>query len=166
LGKGGRAAKQVAHAVAKEERNFIWKELNGIFRPVKTDAFKEAEEAAKHQHKKLPDPRAGTPTHGSHHRLTRPQQREVADDLGYQPYQARGGGQPKEPIFHNPDGDPPYISHDHTGHGSVDRTGQDPPNVAWKGASDPRTLENGGRDGTYVPKYRPDGSVYFDRVRN
>ena len=164
--RGGRAAKEVTRAVAKEEQNFIWKACEGIFRPVKTDAFKDAEEAAASKGRKLADPRAGEPTHRTPDRVTRPKQRELADELGYKPYQPRGGA-PKEPIFHNPNGEPPYISYDHTTHGAADRSGQQlPPNVPWKGASDPKTLMNRGRDGTYVPKYDANGKVYFDRVRN
>ncbi|HEY3630130.1 MAG TPA: toxin C-terminal domain-containing protein [Jatrophihabitantaceae bacterium] len=163
---GGRAAKGVARAVAKEEKNFIWKACEGIFRPVKTDAFEQAEKDALKKGRKLDDPRAGHPTHRtSEPRVPKPKQRELAGELGYEPYQPRGGA-PKEPIFHNPNGEPPYISYDHTGHGSADRSGELPPNVAWKGANDPKTLMNRGRDGTYVPKYDSNGNVHFDRVRD
>jgi hypothetical protein len=164
LAKRNKAAKQVSHAVAEAEQNFIWKALNGIFRPVKSETFEAAEKASK---RKLPDPRAGQPTHRTANpRVTRKQQEEIAGELGYQPYRPRGGA-PKEPIFENPDGHPPYISYDHTGHGSVDRSGQGlPPNVAWKGADDPQTLMNRNRDGTYVPKYDEGGNVNFDRVRD
>jgi hypothetical protein len=155
----------VGHAVAEAEENIIWEAANGIFRPVKSDTFKAAEEAAKKRGKDLPDPRAGHPTHRKPDRLTRGDQRDVAGELGYTPYQPRNGN-PKEPIFYKADGDPRYISYDHTTHGAADRTGQLPPNVPWKGANDARTLENRGRDGTYVPKYDANGNVVFDRVRN
>jgi hypothetical protein len=170
LAKGGkRAAKAVAHAVAKEERNFIWKAANGIFRPVKTDAFKELEQQAKRRGRTLEDPRAGLPTHGTDQpRITHPQQLEAAKDLGYEPYPNRGNA--KQPIFYKPDGHPPYISYDLDGHGSINRTddwgpGAPPQNVAWKGADDPRQLQQRRRDGTYVPKYDKDGNIYFDDVR-
>lgn len=164
--RGGRAAKAVGHQVAEAEQNFIWKALNGVFRPVKTDAFTDLEKAAGKRGRKLADPRAGHPTHRSHNRLTREQQGDVAADLGYSPYFSRGT-QPKAPLFHKPGGEPPYISHDLDGHGSIDRSGQNlPGNVAWKGADNPAQLNVAGRDGTYVPKYDEAGNIIFDRVRD
>jgi hypothetical protein len=155
----------VEHAVERQEANFIWKELNGIFRPVKSDSFKAAEEAAEKRGRKLPDPRAGQPTHlSSDPRVPRPRQQEVAGELGYTPYGGQTGGA-KEPVFHNSDGDPPYISYDRDGHGSAGRGSELPPNIPWKGASRPTEFGARDRSGTYVPKYDADGNVTFDKVR-
>lgn len=166
MAKKNRAAKQVTHAVAEQEQNFIWKELNGIFRPVKSDSFKSAEEAAKRQGRKLPDPRAGQPTHLSGEpRVPRNKQEDIAGELGYTPYEGPTGGA-KEPVFHKRGGDPPYVSYDRDGHGSAARGGGDlPPNIPWKGASSPTGFGARDRLGTYVPKYDADGNVNFDRVR-
>lgn len=164
-GGRGRAARKVGHEVAAAEENIIWEATNDIFRPVETQASRAARDAAKARGRHMPDPRGGHPTHRKPDRLTRSQQRDVAAELGYEPYTPRNGN-PKEPIFHNPNGDPRYISYDHTTHGAADRTGQLPPNVPWKGARDPGTLEGRGRDGTYVPKYDSNGNVVFDRVRD
>lgn len=163
MAKKARVTKQVTRAVAKEEKNFIWKACEGIFRPVKSDAFKATEKDAVKGDRNLPDPRAGQPTHRTPDRVTRPRQRELAEELGYKPY--RAGGNPKEPIFENPNGHPRYISYDHTTHGAADRSGELPPNVPWKGADDVRKLLNRDRDATYVPKYDRNGNVYFDPVR-
>ena len=166
--RGPRGKHQVGHAVGEAEQNFIWRELNGIFRPVKTDRFAAAEAAAAQQGRHLPDPRAGLPAHRtSHPRLTRQHQSELAGELGYveipKADYPRGA---KATIFHNPDGEPPYIGYDIDGHGSRDRLGgTDTSTVQWKGAGSASDLTKTRRDGTYVPEFAPDGSVGFVRKK-
>lgn len=164
MARAGRAASAVAHKLGPLEENFIWKEANKIFRPRYSKAASRARraEAAKGHH--VPDGRAGSPAHRSYDRVSVDQQAKLAHELEYRPY--RGPNNARQPVFHNPDKEPPYISYDRDGHGAVDRTGSGlPPNVPWKGASNPRGFR-GDRLGTYVPKYDEHGNIIFDRVRD
>jgi hypothetical protein len=160
--KKNRTQKQVAHSVPAAPRNFIWRELNGIFRPVKTPEFEAAEKAAKGR--KLPDPRAGEPTHRTREpRVPRARQEEIARELGYEPVGGPATGGAKEPIYYKRGGDPPYISADRDMHGAA--RGDEAANIPWKGATSQNDFGARTRAGTYVPKYDADGNVVFDRVR-
>lgn len=160
--RGGRAAKSVNHAVAAEERNIIWKACNGIFRPVKTQAGHDAEKAAARKGIKK-DVRSGHPPHKTDQpRITRQQQRELAEEMGYRPYE--GPTNAKEPVFYKEGGHPPYISSDHTGHGvRPDADGRR--SVPWKGADSPRDFGHDTRSGTYNPQYDDNGDIVFHRGR-
>jgi len=170
-GGGSGQRHQVEHAVERAERNIVWELAHDLWRPVRHPHFRPVDARGRPR----PDPRHGEPAHRADvPRLSRQRQAELAEEYGYRPTSHRG----REPIFENPDGDPRFISYDRDGHGSGvrgadgkfipydGRTPEYAPNVPWKGANNARTLVNGDRDATYVPKYDADGNVRFDPVRD
>ena len=143
------SSRQIRHAVQREERNIVWELAGDLWRPAKHPRLRRTQAAARRKGRNLPDPRSGEPAHRSDvPRLSKLQQADLADELGYSPTGAvskRGQG---EPIFHNPDGDPPYITYDRDGHlagGAVTKpatqrctshkTLKMALNVPWKGAT-------------------------------
>lgn len=163
--RGGRAAKAVNHAVAAEEKNIIWEACEGIFKPVKSKAARDAEEAAAKKGRKIADARSGEPVHKTDlPRVTKGKQKELAEDMGYKPYEGPTKGA-KEPVFYKEGGDPPYISYDHTGHGAAQRGEDGPVKVPWKGSDSPKGFGKDDRAGTYNPEYDDGGNVVFKRGR-
>jgi len=102
----------------------------------------------------------------------------MAADLGYEQVEGARGVEGL-PIFRRRGGDPEYIVYDQDGHATVPRDGNgrqvpyDPnnpdstaPAVAWKGADDPRKLQDRySRDGSYIPTYDDKGNVAWRQPR-
>jgi hypothetical protein len=168
VGKGkSRAVHDVARATAEAEENVVWKVCNGIFRPVKSERFLAQEAAA--GRRGLPDPRAGMPTHVTGApRVTNPQFREMAGELGYTEVPRNRwprGAKPGALFFEKPGGRPPFISGDLDGHGAARDAALPGSKVSWKGADDLGNLTNANRSGTYVPEYGADGGISFQRKK-
>jgi hypothetical protein len=179
---------EIQHRVERAEQNLIWDLANDVWRPVRHPDFEEAQQAAWRQGRNLPDPRSGHPAHARQGRpegapdgryaIPRDRHADMAADLGYEEVPGITGVE-RLPIFRRPGGDPEYISYDQDGHATVPRDANgrqipyDPANpdatappVAWKGADDPRKLQDRySRDGTYIPTYDDKGNVVWRQPR-